>query len=279
MKNKNKVIALCYDYDKTLAPKDSSFDYGFFEKIGINPIDFWNEVVNLRSLKKFDDVLSYMYYAVFKANQKGVKITKKDFENFAKNAVYYKGVETWFERVNNYAKKQGFIVEHYIISSGLKEFISNTSIAKNFKRIYASSYIYDEKNEPIWPRQAINYTNKTQFLYRIKKNVLNETDASVNEKLIGHSSRVPFKNMIYFGDSLTDIPCMSIVVKNGGHSIGVYEDLPLKKELMLKLFKNNRINNYCFADYSENSELEHTVFKIINEIKSENKKEESEFHM
>lgn len=269
-KEKNNIIAFCYDYDKTLAPKDSSFDYGFFEKIGVTPEEFWKEVESIRSLKNFEDVLSYMYYAVFKAKQQDVKITKKDFENFAKNAVYYKGVDSWFERVNNYAKNQGFVVEHYIISSGLKEFIENTSIAKNFKKIYASTYIYDELNEPIWPAQAINYTNKTQFLYRIKKNVLKETDASVNEKLINKNSRVPFKNMVYVGDSLTDIPCMSIVVKNGGHSIGVYEDLPAKKELMLKLFKHNRINNYCYADYSENSEMERTVFNIIDEIKREN---------
>lgn len=272
-KNKNNVIAICYDYDKTLAPRSSSFDYGFFDKLGISPSEFWSEIESLRTLKNLDDVLSYMYYAVFKSKQLGVDLTKKDFEDFAKNAIYYKGVETWFERINNYAKKQGLKVEHYIISSGLKEFISHTSIAKNFKKIYASSYIYDENDNPIWPAFAINYTNKTQFLYRIKKNVLKENDHSVNEKLINHNSRVPFKNMIYIGDSLTDIPCMSIVVKNGGSSIGVYEDLPAKKELMLKLFKNNRINNYCYADYSKNSELEKTVFGIIDKIKTNNLEE------
>ncbi len=274
---KNNVIAICYDYDKTLAPKDSSFDYGFFEKIKTTPAKFWEEVESLRALKTLDDVLSYMYYAIFKAKQNNVKITKKDFVDFAKSAVYYKGVETWFERINQYAKKQGLKVEHYIISSGLKEFVTNTSIAKNFKKIYASTYLYDKNGEPIWPAYAINYTNKTQYLYRIKKNVLKENDHSVNEKLINHNSRIPFKNMIYIGDSLTDIPCMSIVVKNGGSSIGVYEDMPAKKELMLKLFKNNRINNYCYADYSENSELENTVFKIIDKIKLNNETNAPEF--
>ncbi len=267
---KNIVVAICYDYDKTLAPKGSSFDYGFFEKIGTNAKEFWNEVESLRALKTLDDVLSYMYYAVLKAKQNGIDLTKKDFEDFAKNAIYYKGVETWFERVNSYAKKLGIVCEHYVISSGLKEFISKTSIAKNFKKIYASTYIYDEQNHPIWPAYAINYTNKTQYLYRIKKNCLKENDHTVNEKLIKHGSRIPFQNMIYIGDSETDIPCMSIVVKNGGTSIGVYEDLPVKKELMLHLFKNNRINNYCYADYSENSELEKTVFKTLDKIYQKN---------
>ncbi len=268
-KNKEKIIAICYDYDKTLAPLDSSFDYGFFDKLGITPGEFWGEVNSLRTLGCLDDVLSYMYYAVLKAKQKGISITKQDFENFGKNAVYYKGLETWFNRINKYAKKNGYTVEHYIISSGLKQFIQNTSIAKNFKKIYASDYIYDNEGNPVWPAFAINYTNKTQYLYRIKKDVLEENDPKINDRLIDHNSRVPFKNMIYIGDSATDIPCMSIVVKNGGTSIGVYEDLPIKKELMLKLFENNRINNYCYADYSENSELEKTVFKTIDKIKLE----------
>ncbi|MGN1208351.1 MAG: HAD family hydrolase [Christensenellales bacterium] len=270
-KNKDNIIAICYDYDKTLAPKGSSFDYGFFEKLGITAHEFWQEVDSLRTLNCLDDVLSYMYFAVLKAKQLGVSITKEDYANFAKNAVYYKGVETWFARINRYAKKKGLVVEHYIISSGLKEFIENTSIAKNFKKIYASTYIYDKNGEPVWPAFAINYTNKTQYLYRIKKDVLEENDKNINDKFINHNSRIPFKNMIYIGDSETDIPCMSIVVKNGGTSIGVYEDLPIKKELMLKLFENNRINNYCYADFSENSELEKTVFKTIDKINQSNK--------
>lgn len=274
---KNNIVAICYDYDKTLAPKSSSFDYGFFDKIGVNAQDFWNEVSSLRSLKTLDDVLSYMYYAVFKAKQNGVDLTKKDFESFAKNAIYYKGVESWFNRINAYAKSKGLVCEHYVISSGLKEFISCTSIAKNFKKIYASTYIYDETGHPIWPAYAINYTNKTQYLYRIKKNVLKENDHTVNEKLIKHGSRIPFENIVYIGDSETDIPCMSIVVKNGGTSIGVYEDLPAKKELMQKLFKNNRINNYCYADYSENSELERTIFKTLDKISQKNKENDLTF--
>lgn len=269
-KKENKIIAICYDFDKTLSPHGSSFDYGFFDIINYSADKFWQETEKLRSIQKMDDVLGYMYYALLKAKQQGVTLHKKDLESFAKNVEYYNGVETWFERINNYAKKQGYEIEHYIISSGLKEVIAPCSIAKNFKKIYASSYLYDENGIPIWPANTINYTNKTQYLYRIKKNILEENDRRVNERLIGKSHRVPFENMIYIGDSVTDIPCMSIMVKNGGTSIGVYEALPAKKELMLKLYKNNRINYYCYADYGENSELEKTVMSVINNIKSKN---------
>ncbi len=268
---KEKIIAICYDYDKTLAPFESSLNYGFFQEIGLSPDEFWNELNHTRSLMDFDENLGFLFYVLYKAKKYNLELSKEKFKQYAKNAHYFRGVETWFERINNYAKKQGIIVEHYIISSGIKEFIEHTTIAKNFKKIYASTYLYDENGKPIWPAIAINSTNKTQYLYRIKKNAI---DIHQNVNKYSKNSRVPFKNMIYIGDSETDIPCMSIMVKNGGTSIGVYEDLPAKKELMLELFKHNRINNYCYADYSENSELEKVVFKTIDKIKAQNNLDE-----
>jgi len=266
-KTKDKVIAICYDFDKTLGPSGSSFGYGYFDALKIKEDDFWAEERNSKNFLNMDKVLSYLYFAVFKAKQLNVNLTKQMLESFGKNVHYYEGVESWFERINNYAKKQGYLLEHYIISSGLKEVISNCSIAKYFKKIYANSYIYDDNFNPIWPAYAINATNKTQYLYRIRKNTLNESDNSVNDKFENY--RVPFKNMIYVGDSETDIPCMRIVIKNGGTSIGVYDDLPNNKNLMIDLYNKNRINNFCVADYSKNSEIEKIVKKTIDKIKKD----------
>lgn len=263
--NKNKVIAICYDFDKTLGPKEVCWAYGFFEKMGITEDDFWKERASLKSLEKMEQILSFLYFSIYKTKQLGIPFKKEDIEEIGKDLYYYNGVETWFDRINKYAESQGYTVEHYIISAGLKEVLSNCSIAKHFKKIYACSYVYDEDNNPIWPANLVNSTEKTQYLYRIKKNILKENDPRVNEKF--DEDRVPFENMIYVGDSLTDIPCMSIVVKNGGTSIGVYDDLPAKKELMLDLFNKNRINNYCPADYSEGSEIETVVKKTIDKIK------------
>ena len=269
MENKNKLkkIALCYDFDKTLSPSDCSLDFGFFEKLNINRDNFFYELNNSETLNKMDSILAFAYYTLYKAKSVGYNLTKEDFINLGKNAYFYNGVETWFKRINKYAKSLGYEIEHYIISAGIKEVLENTKIAKYFKRIYATSYIYNNET-PIWPAYVVNYTNKTQYLYRIKKNVLNENDNNVNEKIEKNKVHIPFENMIYIGDSVTDIPCMSIMVHSGGNAIGVYEDLPLKKELMKKLFKNKRINYYCKADYSENSELEKTVKNIILNIKN-----------
>lgn len=271
---KNNIVAICYDYDKTLAPEESVYSYGYFDKFGIKDERiFWDEITSNKILSKMDNILASLYYGIYRAKKNGHPLKKQDFVEYGKNARYYKGVETWFDRINAYAKSIGLEIEHYIISANVKEFIESTSIAKHFKKIYASSYIYDENNEPVWPERVVNYTSKTQYLYRIKKNILNETDSRVNEKIDSKSFRIPFQNMIYVGDSVTDIPCMSILAKEGGNAIGVYEDLPAKKELMLKLFKQKRINNYCFADYSENSEMEKTVFHILDKIKIKNELE------
>ncbi|MBE5746073.1 MAG: haloacid dehalogenase-like hydrolase [Clostridiales bacterium] len=267
MKNENKkIIAICYDFDKTLSPSDSSFDFGYFDKLNINNMDFWNEINAHETLKKVDSTSAYLYYTLQKAKDLNKELTYQDFLDYGKNAWFYNGVEQWFNRINKYAKKQGYKIEHYIISSGVKEVLSNTKIAKYFKKIYASSYIYDDNNHPIWPAYIVNYTNKTQYLYRIKKNILEESDERVNERLMGNNVHIPFENMIYIGDSLTDIPCMSIIYKRGGTSIGVYDEIPSHKDLVLKLYRNKRINYYAFADYSENSELDNIVKNAIDTI-------------
>ena len=258
-----KVVAICYDFDKTLGSKGSCLDHGYLEDLNLNSDEFWVEVNKTRNKYNLEDALGYMYYTIKKSAELGKPITKEKLESYGEKLTYYNGVETWFERVNNYAKNKGIMLEHYLISSGLKEVLDKCSIAKYFKKIYACSYLYNDKNEPIWPANIVNYTSKTQYLYRIKKNILDENDPKVNDKQI--NKRIPFENMIYVGDSSTDIPCMSIVSKNKGHSIGIYE--PKKKELMLNLFNNKRINYYCLADYSEGSEMEKTVFSIIDKIK------------
>lgn len=260
-----KVIAICYDFDKTLGPEESCWSYGFFDKLGVTESQFWKEKNNSGSLNNMDPILSFLYYSIYKAKKAGVPFKKQDIENVGIDLTYYKGVESWFDRINKYGESKGYVIEHYMISAGIKEVLENCSIAKYFKKIYANSYIYDEDNNPIWPANVVNSTEKTQYIFRINKGVLNENDPKVNEKTL--IKRIPFCNMIYIGDSLTDIPCMSIMVNNGGTSIGVYDDLPAKKELMLDLFKKERINNYCKADYSEGSEIEKVVKYTIDKIK------------
>ena len=178
----------------------------------------------------------------------------------------FPGAEQWFERIREYGQENGVIVEHYIISSGLKEMIEGTSVAQAgaFERIYASSFYYDEDGVATWPAQVVNYTNKTQFLFRIEKGVLDINDSAVNDSFSPEDIRVPFRNMIYIGDSDTDIPCMKLVTTYGGHSIGVYNGETNDKAKVYKMMRDGRIKYFAPADYSEGTELDALVKAIID---------------
>ena len=193
-------------------------------------------------------------------DEKGIKLTRKFFCDMAKTIEYFEGVEEWFDRINQYGKEQGAIIEHYIISSGIKEIINSTSIAKHFKAVYACDFYYDDEGNAVWPKIAINFTGKTQYLYKINKGILDETDSTeVNKK--HKEKRIPFRNMIYIGDGLTDIPCMTMLKKSGGKSIGIYA--PKNKAKVQQFLLDDRVNYVCPTNYKENSYLDKIVKLII----------------
>ncbi|MBQ9580450.1 MAG: HAD family hydrolase, partial [Lachnospiraceae bacterium] len=175
----------------------------------------------------------------------------------------YKGVDTWFKRIREYGEANGVKVEHYIISSGLKEMIEGTGIAGEFEKIYASSFYYNDKGSAVWPAQVVNFTNKTQFLFRIEKGILDINDNKVNNYFSPDELRVPFRNIVYIGDSETDVPCMKLVNVYGGHSIGVYDPEKQNKNKVHALMKQNRIKYFAPADYSEGSIMGELIEDII----------------
>ena len=206
-----------------------------------------------------------MYVMMTESEGKFV-FNRQKLQEYGAQVQLFPGVETWFERIRKYGKTKGVEVEHYIISSGLKEMIEGTSVAKNgaFKKIYASSFYYNERGVAVWPAQVINYTNKTQFLFRIEKGVLDINDSGVNDYFTPDNMRIPFRNMIYIGDSDTDIPCMKLVNSYGGHSIGVYNADTQDKKKVYKMMHDKRIKYFAAADYSEGRELDTLVKAIID---------------
>lgn len=275
-KEDKPVVAICYDFDKTLSPDDMQAQ-GYIQSIEYKVEDFWTESNGLAQNNDMDQNLAYMFKVVTCAE--GVHIVNKEkLAEYGSKVRLFPGVNDWFERIRAYGKQHGVIVEHYIISSGLKEMIEGTEMAKNgaFEKIYASSYYFNEKGIAVWPAQVVNYTNKTQFLFRIEKGVLDVNDPGVNDYFQQEEMRVPFRNMIYIGDSDTDIPCMKLVNSYGGHSIGVYNPETRDKEKVYKMMKDNRVKFFAAADYTENSDLDKLV-KAIIERTSKNEKLES-FH-
>lgn len=260
IKDKPIVLAICYDFDKTLSPDDMQAQ-GFIQSLRQEVESFWNESNKLASDNDMDQNLAWMYKMTKESRGKHI-FNKEMLKEYGANVTLYPGVSTWFDRINKYGEEKGIIVEHYIISSGLKEMIEGTKVAKYFKKIYASSFYFDEDGVAVWPAQCINYTNKTQFLFRIKKGALEINDTKVNDYLSEDQSRVPFRNMIYIGDSDTDIPCMKLVSINGGYSIGVHGKE--SKNKVFKMIEENRIRYFAEADYREESELEKLLKNIID---------------
>lgn len=263
-KEDKPVVAICYDFDKTLTPDDMQAQ-GFIQSVGMDVGEFWREANALADKNHMDGNLAYMYGMKEKAYGQ-LLLNRKTLADYGAKISLFPGVEEWFERIRAYGKVKGAIVEHYIISSGLAEMIEGTSVAKKgaFERIYASSFYYDEKGMAVWPAQAVNYTNKTQFLFRIEKGVLDVNDPGVNDSYAPDEIRVPFRNMIYIGDSDTDIPCMKLVNSYGGSSIGVYSAESCDKAKVHKMMREGRIRYYAPADYSEGKELDVLVKSIID---------------
>ncbi len=266
-----KKIAFMYDFDDTLAKSDSMAVL-VKDLFGYELEDWYGEANAFASKHNMDPILASLYFAQKKAKEKGIKLTQEVYKKYAKKIEFFKGVETWFSRLNRKAQKEGVEIEHYIISSGIREMMVYSSIAKHFKKIFASEFLYDETGEIVWAKHAINYTTKTQFLYRIRKNkIQNLSDlADVNEYIKDKSKILPYKNMVYLGDGLTDIPCMKILTIYGGTSICVYkEDVPASKELAQKLFEDKRVNYFAKADYSRGTALEKLAFSLIEKVAKE----------
>lgn len=270
MAHKLPTVALIYDFDGTLSPKNMQ-EYDFLKAIGIKDKKaFWTK--NAELIKKHDasNILCYMKLMLDKARAADLSVKREKFVEFGRSVELYPGVEDWFKRINDLGKRNGVKVKHYINSSGLKEMIEGTPIAKEFNEIYACSFMYDEDGVAVWPAVAVDFTTKTQFLFMINKGISRIMDNSrVNEYKPESERPVPFSHMIYFGDGETDIPCMKLVKQQGGISIAVYRPRdPKKKACAEKLINEQRVNFACKADYSIDSDMYSIVEQTIRRIKT-----------
>ncbi len=256
------TIAILYDFDKTLCTTDMQ-EYDFIKNLGLTPDEFWGSTAELTSKHEMDKILAYMFMMIKKCKEKNIPLTEKYLNSCGENVVLYRGVTTWFDRINEIGNTLGVNIEHYIVSSGITEIIEGTPIAKYFKKIYGCRFCYDDNGEAIWPANAINFTLKTQYVFRISKGVLDiRDDDNLNKHT--HERRISYRNIIYIGDGLTDIPCMKLVREKGGKAIALYPSG--KKDKVSQLVEDNRINYVCVADYSQNSTLEKIVKLMIENM-------------
>lgn len=266
MAKKKVTVCLMYDFDKTLCDRDMQ-EYDFIPSLGLTPAEFWGMTNEIANKDHMERILSYMYLMLKLAKDKDIKVTKEYLRNCAKSMKLYKGVTTWFKRINEFGDSIGLNIEHYVLSSGIREIIEGSPIAHEFKEIYGCEFHYDENGVADWPKNSVNYTLKTQYIHRISKGVLDITnDLDLNNKL--HQDRhCEFKNMIYMGDGLTDVPCFKMVSEKGGKAIALYQRGKIDKASDLLL--DGRASFLTQADYSEGSELEGIVKIILERISLE----------
>ncbi|MBR1924389.1 MAG: haloacid dehalogenase-like hydrolase [Ruminobacter sp.] len=264
-------FAIAYDFDGTLSNHNMQ-EYDFIPKLGLTPKEFWKEAEELSKKHNADPILAYMFLMLKKAKAADLPIRRDDFVNDGRSITLFPGVDTWFERINRYGEQLNITVEHYIISSGIKEIIEGSSIFTKFKQVFASSFMYDANGVACWPSRAINYTTKTQYLFRINKGAFDESEnRMVNEYIPDEDRNIPFNRMVFIGDGSTDIPCFRVMRNLGGYSIAVYDDnIPGAKERVKKICANGKRSSLIFkTDYSENSPIELAVKAILNKSRAE----------
>ena len=272
MGKKLTKMAIVYDFDGTLSKRNMQ-EYDFIPKLKMKSKKFWNDV-NVQAKKHgADKILTYMYWMIKKAGEDevGLSVRKEDFRNYGRNVELFDGVRPWFRRINDFGRKRGLRVEHYIVSSGIQEMIKASPIRRSFKKIFASSFIYDNSGVATWPALGINYTTKTQFLFRINKGCLDITDdKKINQYVQKKDRPIPFERMIYIGDGDTDIPCMKLVRDQGGYSIAVYRPRAYRaRDKALDLVNEGRVDYVVAANYRPNKKLDNIVKSIINKISAD----------
>lgn len=269
---KKKLIpmAICYDFDGTLSPRCMQ-EYGFIPKMGLDAATFWTKSNGMAERQNADQILSYMQQMKIESQKRNTPFNHKTLKSYGPDIELFAGLDTWFKRINAYGRKKGLKVEHYIISSGLKEILEGTQISKFFTAIFASSFIYDKAGNAVWPAQVVNYTNKTQFLFRINKGCLDIADTKkINKRIPESEKHMPFSRMIYIGDGETDVPCMLTLKSDGGHSIAVYQPkIPASCQGAQLLLDDKRADFAAPADYREGKAVETYVKALIDKISAD----------
>jgi 2-hydroxy-3-keto-5-methylthiopentenyl-1-phosphate phosphatase len=262
------TIAMVYDFDGTLSPQPMQ-EYTVLPKLGIKPKDFWGQVDRESTDTVSEKMLVYMRLLLEEAHSRKINISRSDFQAMGKNIEYFPGVQGWFSRINAYVKKKGHGqvgVQHYIISAGMKEILEGISIRRYFQQIYASEYHFNFQGIATFPKLLITDTTKTQYLFRVNKG--KETlEESINEHMPEAERPIPFHNMIYIGDGMTDVPSMALTKKNGGHPLAVYTPRSRHdRDTCIELLEAKRVDFIAPADYRAESKLSKRVTLLLDSI-------------
>ena len=266
MDSETPIVAMIYDFDWTLLNGNMQ-EFGLIGSLGYENDEFWAKVTDYAIREKMDANLACMLYTKRAIEKAGNRFTRDFLKSFGKTLDdhFMPGVEDWFSSINKIGKSMGLRIEHYLITSGFREIVEGSEIIDNFREIFACEYQYGFDGLAMWPKNVINFTTKTQYISRISKGTLDLADSNTVNTSIANR-RIPYANMVYFGDGYTDIPCMTMMRNKGGHPIAVYKE---KIEVAENLLRDKRVEYIAPADYTEGSELYRLISSILSLIKDE----------
>lgn len=262
--------ALVYDFDGTLA-RGNIQERSFIPDIGMSHDQFWLDVRRAARANNADEILVYMQMMVERARAAGKPVTRGQLQAHGSAPDFFDGLDHWFDRMNAFGDDLGLAIDHYVISSGIYEMIEGCALFPRFRQVFASRFLYDARGEACWPAVAINYTTKTQFLFRINKGIESVWDTeAVNTWMPEHKRPLPFERMIFLGDGDTDIPSMKMVASQGGCALAVLDPYrwndPLGVGKIHKLIAEDRVSYVAPADYLPGGQLDVIVKGALGRI-------------
>ncbi|MBD48430.1 MAG: haloacid dehalogenase-like hydrolase [Dehalococcoidia bacterium] len=274
MSQPQNVIALVYDYDKTLSPFHMQEDV-IFEKIGVNSKEFWGRVDRLTSDKTYESDLAWIRLLL--DNLFFRNLSNSDLSKMGKELNFFPGIPKIFEELDSILSDEKFVrhgitLEHYIVTSGLQAVLAGSDLAKYVKRIFGCEFDEDGQGKVYWPKRVISHTAKTQYLFRITKGFeYMNFEKDVNDHVPEIERRIPFRNMLYIGDGPTDVPCFSVITSRGGKALAVYDaNSKHSFETCMSLRAAQRVNEIAEADYRRGTHLrriiEYMVYGMAEQI-------------
>lgn len=262
------TIALVYDFDGTLSPQPMQ-EYTVLPRMGVVPREFWEKVNEEARATESDMMLVYLRHILETLDRQKIAVKRGDFARMAGAIRYFPGVEGWFARMNAYVRRRSggkARLNHYLISAGQKEILDGVSIRRHFKRIYASEYHFNHHGVATFPKLLVTDTAKTQFLFRINKG-RESLGESINEHMPEADRPIPFQNMIYVGDGMTDVPSMALTKKSGGHTVAVYGGREDRQQaICVKLLEAGRADFIAEADYRKASKLSRRMELLLDAV-------------
>jgi len=262
------LAVFAYDFDGTLAPGNMQ-EHAFIPgELNMSHADFWAEAAVLARRQRGDNVHAFMHLMLEKARGAGADLSEDRWRERGKTLTLFPGVQAWFERQNARAEALGLDLRHFIVSSGNREMIEGCPVAGFFERVYASAFTFGEDGQASGVALGVNYTNKTQYLFRINKWTLDEwDDTAINAAVPKDARAVPFDRMVFFGDGLTDVPMMRLLTDEGGYAVAVYDSVkPSSVAAAGKLRNDGRARFAGPADYTEGAPLDEQAHAMLQEM-------------